>query len=234
MDCKEFFNRYTEYRDGLMSPEDVARAEVHLSGCPSCQRYRRVVDRGVRELRTVSSATAGEDFQHRLQHRIYHLKDGETLAGGDTRSSAASAVTAVGIAILLTAAAWSPVLRQAGNSVTLPALVVNPPAGAGLAGGLQLPTSAFFREGEPWRSRPAPRWSPPPTLWTGSASSGTSARLGASSMAAWASASSNRGGGSLGSSGVSLSSPTSRPVFFNAASVSLGLGPGRVVGLDLD
>lgn len=233
MDCKEFLNRYTEYRDGLMSPEDVARAEVHLSGCPSCQRYRRVVDRGIQELRAAPSATAGDDFHDRLQHRIYHLKDGEPLAGVASRSSGASAAAAVGIAVLLTAAAWSPVLRQAGNSVTLPAVVVNRPGGSGLTGGLQLPAAAFFREGEPWRNRSAPRWSPPPTLWTSSGGSSiSSARVGASSVDSWVSTSSTRRGIPV-SSGVSLSPRTPPPVFFSAASASVGVGSTRL-GLDLD
>ena len=233
MDCKEFLSRYTEYRDGLMGPADVARAEVHLSGCASCQRYRRVVDRGIRELRTTPSATAGDDFRDRLQHRIYHLRDGDTLADGGARSSGASAVAAVGIAILLTAAAWSPVLRQAGNSVTLPAVVVSRPGGSGPTGGLQLPTSAFFREGDPsWRSRSAPRWSPPPTRWTSSGPASRSARVGASSADSWVSPSPTRGE-LLRSSHVSLSPSASRPIFFSAA--SNGLGPGSTrFSLDLD
>lgn len=232
MDCKEFLSRYTEYRDGLMSSEDVARAEVHLSGCGSCQRYRRVVDRGVRELRTVPGVTTDDDFQDRLRHRIYHLKDGDAVFGDGSRSSGASAVAAVGIAILLTAAAWTPVLRQAGNSVTLPPIVVNRPGGIGSGVGLQVPASAFFREGEPWRSRSAPRWSPPPTLWTSSESSSSSTGLGASSAASWASTGRTRSR-ILTTPGVSLSRSDADRIFFGAASSDFARG-SESFRLDLD
>lgn len=232
MDCKEFLSRYTEYRDGIMPARDVARAEVHLSGCASCRRYGRVVDRGVRELRTVPGVTTDDDFQDRLRHRIYHLKDGDAVFDDGSRSSGASAVAAVGIAILLTAAAWTPVLRQAGNSVTLPPIVVDRPEGSGSRVGLQVPASAFFREGEPWRTRSAPRWSPPSTLWISPGSATPSARVGASSAATWASSTGPRSP-ILSTPGLPLSRSGDDPVFFGAASSSFERVSGRF-NLDLD
>jgi len=173
MDCQEFLSSYTDYRDGLLSDRDVARAEVHLSGCESCRRYRRVVDEGIRELRSLPSVSAGNDFRPRLQHRIYHLEDGDAFGDG-SRGSGTTAVAAVGIAVLLTAAAWSPVLRQAGDTVTLPAIVVSQPEGSTVRADVQLPSSAFFREEDPWRGRSSPRWSPPTGFWTASAASRSS------------------------------------------------------------
>lgn len=160
MDCENIVSSYTDYRDGLLPTDEAARIEAHLSTCSACARYGRVVEEGIRQLRELPPVSVGEDFHPRLQHRIYHLEDGEVLFSPGDRGSGVTAMAAVGIAILLTAAAWSPVLRQAHDSVTLPAIVVSEPTATGLRADLRLPPSAFFRASEPWSPSPA-GWSPP-------------------------------------------------------------------------
>lgn len=244
MDCKEFLSSYTDYRDGLLSDGEVARAEVHLSGCTSCRRYTQVVDEGVRELRSLPSVSTTDDFRPRLQHRIYHVEDGDDFFGDGSRGSGTTAVAAVGIAILLTAAAWSPVLRQAGDTVTLPAVVVNGPPGSSARAEVQLPPSAFFRDDDSWRGAASPRWSPPTSFWTSAGASSSVAGIRVSSSVGAVSplrttSSPGLGAGSTGAarlldpSGASFSASSPRPVFFNAASSTLGTGAGSS-GLGLD
>lgn len=246
MDCKEFLSSYTDYRDGLLSDGEGARAEVHLSGCASCRRYTEVVSKGVRELRSLPSVSTTDDFRPRLQHRIYHVADGDDFFGDSSRGSGTTAVAAVGIAILLTAAAWSPVLRQAGETITLPALVVNGPPRSSVRAEVQLPPSAFFRDDDSWRRAASPRWSPPTNLWTSAGASSSAAGIRVSSSGGAVrhlrtTSSSSLDAGStavarlLDPSGASFSYSSSRPVFFNAATSTLGTGTGvesSSLGLD--
>ncbi|MFP3949142.1 MAG: hypothetical protein ACLFWG_10475, partial [Longimicrobiales bacterium] len=184
--------------------------------------------------------TTREDFHPRLQHRIYHVADGDAFFGDGSRGSGTTAVAAVGIAILLTAAAWTPVLRQAGTTVRLPAIVVSQPPGSSVRAEVQLPPSAFFRAADSWRSGSAPRWSPPTSAWTASGAPSSQGIRVPSSMVSTESGGSvtlgsTRSGTSrfLSSSGVSLSPTNPRPVFFSTGSPGVESGSERS-GLGLD
>ena len=39
MKCQEVVELVTDYLDGVLSPEDVARLEAHLQGCDACTAY---------------------------------------------------------------------------------------------------------------------------------------------------------------------------------------------------
>src|SRR5438270_908617 len=46
MTCAEFLDRYTDFRDGLISaPRELRRFERHLTCCPACRRYDAAVRR---------------------------------------------------------------------------------------------------------------------------------------------------------------------------------------------
>jgi len=52
MNCSEFLELYSDYRDGRLEDAGVARAvRQHLSECDSCMRYDAVICRGVMALR---------------------------------------------------------------------------------------------------------------------------------------------------------------------------------------
>lgn len=54
MDCSEFLELYTDYRDGCLEDAGAARAvREHLSECEACRRYDAVVCRGVMALRSM-------------------------------------------------------------------------------------------------------------------------------------------------------------------------------------
>ena len=132
MDCERFLAVFSDYRDGELEASAAERIRVHLGVCASCRRYESTVERGVRLLRAAPRLKAAEDFRPRLSHRIYHLVDGERLARSSAGSGAALP-TAVGVAVLLIAAAWLPAIRHAGPGVIdLSAIVVTrEPVGAG-------------------------------------------------------------------------------------------------------
>lgn len=70
MNCSEFLELYSDYRDGRLEDPAVARAvRTHLSECDACMRYDAAICRGVMALRaaqelepsrTISYASLGQ------------------------------------------------------------------------------------------------------------------------------------------------------------------------------
>jgi hypothetical protein len=125
MTCSDFVAKLSEYLDGTAPEEDLREAETHLAGCPSCRRYREVVERGAELLRGLPEPEVPEDFHPRLQHRLYHVDAGSTLGG--PVSSVTPGLTVVGVALVFAAVAWAPLLRAAAPEVDLPAIEVSRP-----------------------------------------------------------------------------------------------------------
>ena len=97
-----------------------------MAACGKCARYQEVVSRSVALLHAMPKAELAESFRPRLQHRLFHLDDGGAV-GRPGRGSATPAVTVLGMAILLTAVAWSPMIGGSVPEVELPAIVVSGP-----------------------------------------------------------------------------------------------------------
>ena len=97
-----------------------------MAACVSCARYQEVVSRSVALLHAMPKAELAESFRMRLQHRLFHLDHDDSLARAG-RESATPAVTVLGMAILLTAVAWSPMIGDGVPEVDLPPIVVSGP-----------------------------------------------------------------------------------------------------------
>ena len=97
-----------------------------MAACAKCARYREVVSRSVALLHAMPRAELAESFRIRLQHRLFHLDDGGSVARPG-RGSAIPVVTVLGMAILLTAVAWSPRIGNGVPEVDLPAIIVSGP-----------------------------------------------------------------------------------------------------------
>ena len=123
MNCSDVVSRFTAYLDGEASSEDVAAIESHLEGCGACVRYKVVLEHGAKILRSLPEPEVSEDFTPRLQHRLYHVDDERALSAHAT--SGASALTVLGIAVLLSAVAWSPTLLGGVPVVELSPIVVD-------------------------------------------------------------------------------------------------------------
>ncbi len=126
MDCSEFLRRFSEFYDAPQAAPVRQEAEAHLAVCEKCVRYQDVVSRSVALLHVMPRAEFAESFRPRLEHRLFHLDD----AGAVTRSgngSAAPAFTVLGMAILLTAVAWTPTIGSDVPEVDLPPIVVSRP-----------------------------------------------------------------------------------------------------------
>ena len=69
--CKEFLERHSEYRDGLVtSPRDLRRFTRHIAHCASCRRYDATVRQAVQVLHSTSPITPSADFRQRLDARL--------------------------------------------------------------------------------------------------------------------------------------------------------------------
>lgn len=125
MTCSEFVEGFSEYYDGTSPSSLREEADAHLAVCVTCRRYNHVMSRGADLLRSLPEPEVTEDFGPRLQHRLYHVDDEATLRAHT--GSGATALAVVGMAIILTAVAWSPALRNTAPTVELAPIVVSRP-----------------------------------------------------------------------------------------------------------
>ncbi|MEQ1855666.1 MAG: zf-HC2 domain-containing protein [Longimicrobiales bacterium] len=123
MDCTAFVARFTDYLDGDLSPVEARDVEAHLAGCCSCQRYKTVVEHGRSVLMALPVPELREDFTSRLEHRLLHVSDERELPV--EVASRAPALAVVGVAVLLTVVAWSPLLLGGAPVVQLAPIVVD-------------------------------------------------------------------------------------------------------------
>lgn len=123
VDCPEFLESYSDYRDGLLPADRGGEFESHLRSCGSCARYDRVVGGGVQVFRSLPVLAPSADFEARLLHRL-HVVDGAMSRHG----SGASLAVTLTICLALGFGAWLPALRPAADEpVRLPAMVAHAP-----------------------------------------------------------------------------------------------------------
>jgi len=122
MNCSEFVARFSDFEDGSASSADRAAMEEHLATCASCRRYRAVVERGAAVLRSLPVPELRDDFVPRLHDRLYRVREVSVPVATASRTPA---VAVLGVAILLTAMAWSPLLRGTPPVVELEPIVVD-------------------------------------------------------------------------------------------------------------
>ncbi len=71
MTCGEFLDRYTDFRDGLITaPREVRRIERHRAQCATCRTYDAAVRRGVLALQAAPTIEPSPGFRRRLDERL--------------------------------------------------------------------------------------------------------------------------------------------------------------------
>lgn len=76
MNCREFLERYSEYADGLLPSAEATRLRAHAESCAACARYDHVVRRGAQLARELLPRVhASGEFEHRVRHRLFHVRD---------------------------------------------------------------------------------------------------------------------------------------------------------------
>ena len=130
MICKEFLNRYTEFRDGLIAaPRELRRFQRHLAQCPVCRRYDASLRHGVAALQGVETIEPSTDFRRRLEVRLAHER--ASAAAVPARAGLAAAMLVlVALSLLVLEAGRRPQLAQA--PALPPAAFPKPVANPGL------------------------------------------------------------------------------------------------------
>lgn len=113
MTCADFLDRYTDFRDGLITaPREVRRLERHLAGCAACRRYDAAVRRGVLALRRTDPIEPSPDFRRRLDARLARERHG--VREVPTRAGfAAALLIAVALALVAIEGTRRPHVAQA-------------------------------------------------------------------------------------------------------------------------
>ena len=90
VDCVDFLDSYSDFRDGLLPADRRAGFEAHLKACDSCARYDRVVGGGVQVFRSLPGPSPSPDFHSRLLKRLHAV---DLMAAGQRGSGASVGVT---------------------------------------------------------------------------------------------------------------------------------------------
>lgn len=108
MTCDEFLDRYTEFRDGLLTaPGEANRFERHLVQCTNCRSYQAALRRGVEALHAVKVVVPSADFRARLESRLRS----EGLVPGSKPPARAGVAAALFIVVAITLLALASVKR---------------------------------------------------------------------------------------------------------------------------
>jgi hypothetical protein len=127
MNCQEYLRQFSDYFDGLADPELSRAMEDHRSTCGSCGRYAEILESGAGALRDLTPIDLPTDFRARLDHRIFHIEDGPSIAR-ESLGTGATTVSILALAALLAVSAWAPVVGTPRPVAELPALIVEGPA----------------------------------------------------------------------------------------------------------
>jgi hypothetical protein len=105
MTCSEFRERYSDFRDGLMTgPREQRRYERHLALCADCRAYDTRVRRGVLALQASGEIAVSPEFRRRLEARLRRERLTAALVAGPVRvAGGLAAALFVAVALLLLA-----------------------------------------------------------------------------------------------------------------------------------
>lgn len=155
MDCAQFFDEYSDFRDGLCDEGRREELSAHLRHCPACARYDRVVEGGVGVARSLPTVELSEDFRARLEDRL-RREDASAFLDARTGSGAPLVIT-VAIAATLAAIAWTPIARPRAAVVALPPIAAHAPYRVEAVHDLFRPGPLLLREArDPRPSVPGP------------------------------------------------------------------------------
>jgi hypothetical protein len=139
MNCSEFLELYSDYRDGCLENANVARAvREHLGECEACMRYDAAVCRGVMALRSTDELEPSRSVAFR---GINVLPDSGDTVSPIPAKFAGALMVAAAIALLV----WSHSEQPEGP----PAIAQTLPAPAARATALPEPKPLPVREIDP-------------------------------------------------------------------------------------
>jgi hypothetical protein len=127
MDCHRYLAQFSEFYDGRAEVGVSQEMEAHRSACERCRRYSDTLEVGGDLLRALPTLDVPPDFRPRLDHRIFHLEDGVSIAR-EALGTGATTVSVLIVAVLVAFSAWAPAVKVMNPVVELPVVVAKPPA----------------------------------------------------------------------------------------------------------
>jgi anti-sigma factor RsiW len=119
MDCQDFLEEYSDYLDWRLEEHALVEYRRHVSSCPRCAEYDRVVRSSLQLVRGLDRPEASSEVLPRVQQRVHELYSDARGRWSDFGVAlAAAGVTAV-VVLLVTSVA---VPRQ--DALELPPVVV--------------------------------------------------------------------------------------------------------------
>lgn len=112
LSCREFLEGHSDYVDDVLVPERMRGFDQHVATCKSCERYDRVVRRGLLLARNLSDIQPSPRFHEKLQTRLMGLEDEPAR-----RPVVASSATVAVIAAVLALIALTPLLNLLDSNV---------------------------------------------------------------------------------------------------------------------
>ncbi|HSG82094.1 MAG TPA: hypothetical protein VLC48_07585 [Gemmatimonadota bacterium] len=119
MDCQDFLEEYSDYLDWRLEEHALIEYRQHLSSCPQCAEYDRVVRSGLQLVRSLQRPATNSEILPRVQQRVHELQSDV----GGRWSDFGTALAAAGVTAVVVLSVMSlPMLRQ--DVVELPPVVV--------------------------------------------------------------------------------------------------------------
>jgi hypothetical protein len=121
MTCSEFLERYTDFRDGLVTaPRELRRFQRHMAQCPSCRMHDVALRHGVSALQDTDTVQPSRDFRRRLELRL----ERERALARPSLPARAPVAAALFVAVAIALLAMEGVRRE--GSARAPALPAVP------------------------------------------------------------------------------------------------------------
>jgi hypothetical protein len=155
IDCSEFLEIYSDFRDDLLEVERREDMVLHLALCESCARYHRVLHEGIATLLRAPEISPSEDFLDRLDREIVR-------ASREPRPGAPVGVV-IALAVAIGAVAWLPTVGAGPEPTLLPPVVAQAPRPQEY---LPLVFRPELLPSSSWYDRTADRWVPDYTMHT--------------------------------------------------------------------
>src|SRR5260370_34886976 len=88
MTCTEFRDRYSDFRDGLITaPREQRACQRHMALCAECRAYDTRVRRGVLALQASGEIEVSAEFRRRLDARLRRERLTAALTAGAVRAA---------------------------------------------------------------------------------------------------------------------------------------------------
>ena len=128
--CREFLERHSEFRDGLITSSwELRRFARHLAHCSTCRRYDATIHEAINALHAASPISPSPDFRQRLDARIAVERRRVPRLPAQARVSATMLLIAA-VALFVVELAQRPQIVRA--PLLPPVAFPNPVASAGL------------------------------------------------------------------------------------------------------